>query len=138
MFGKLALLATLAVSAFAAPAISENETLLALVARKASLEARALDTSSHCGQWDQITVSGTNYILNLDQWGISGKTGSNCAQLTSASGTTVAWKTTWTWSGDGIKTYPNIQLTKGINKQLSAIKSIQVRLYHSISAFARF
>jgi len=116
---KLALLASLCGSALAIPAPVTSP-------RKATLESRAtaVDTSSHCGQWDTVTAS--PYVLNLDQWGISGATGSDCAQITSLSGTTIAWTSTWSWSGgSGVKTFSNIQLTSGINKQLSAISSIQ-------------
>ncbi|KAJ7768266.1 glycoside hydrolase family 12 protein [Mycena metata] len=86
--------------------------------------ATAVDTSSHCGQWD--TVVAAPYTLALDQWGLSGaSSGSDCASLTSMSGTTVAWKTTWTWTGGtGVKSFTNIGVNNGLNKQLSAIKSI--------------
>ena len=73
---------------------------------------------------------GTEYILYLDQWGISGSSGSDCAALTSYSGTTVAWTTTWSWTtgSGGVKTYTNIAAATGLNKQLSAISSIPVRV----------
>lgn len=87
--------------------------------------ATAIDTSSYCGQWDTVTAS--PYILNLDQWGISGATGSDCANLISLSGTTIAWESTWSWSGgSGVKTFTNIELTEGINVQLSDIDTIEV------------
>jgi len=89
------------------------------------IEARAsIDTSSHCGQWDSVAAG--SYSMLLDLWGESGaSSGSQCSQLVSLSGTTVAWKTTWTWTGgSGVKSFSNIQLNQGINKQLSAIKSI--------------
>ncbi|KAF8956561.1 concanavalin A-like lectin/glucanase [Flammula alnicola] len=89
------------------------------------LEKRqTIDTSSHCGQWDTVTAG--SYSLLLDQWGASGaSSGSDCAQLTSLSGTTIAWKTTWNWvGGNGVKSFTNMQLNSGLNKQLSAIKSI--------------
>ncbi|KAJ7634887.1 glycoside hydrolase family 12 protein [Roridomyces roridus] len=83
--------------------------------------AAAIDTSSHCGLFDNITSA--PYSLLLNQWGASGATsGSDCANLVSASGTTVAWKTTWTWTGgNGVKSFTNINLNSGLNKQLSAI-----------------
>ncbi|KAF8154603.1 glycoside hydrolase family 12 protein [Crassisporium funariophilum] len=85
---------------------------------------QTIDTSSHCGQWDSVTAG--PYSLILDQWGASGaSSGSDCASLTSFSGTTVAWKNPWTWvGGTGVKSYTNMQLNNGLNKQLSAIKSI--------------
>ncbi|KAF8994059.1 glycoside hydrolase family 12 protein [Cyathus striatus] len=89
------------------------------------LKARqSFDTSSHCGQWDTVTAG--QYSLLLDQWGKDGaSSGSDCASLTSLSGTTIAWKSTWTWTGgNGVKSFTNIQLNSGLNKQLSAIKSI--------------
>ncbi|KZT64643.1 glycoside hydrolase family 12 protein [Daedalea quercina L-15889] len=83
-----------------------------------------IDTSSYCGQYDTVTAG--SYVLNLDQWGISGATGSDCANLVSLSGSTIAWQTEWSWSGgSGVKTFTNIQLTDGINVQLSDINSIQ-------------
>lgn len=100
----------------------------ALVSASPVLESRAtIDTSSHCGQWDSVTAGG--YSLNLDQWGISGATGTQCAHLTSLSGTTLTWATNWTWAGgSGVKTFTDIQLNTGIGKQLSAIKSMPVSL----------
>ncbi|KAI0646322.1 concanavalin A-like lectin/glucanase [Trametes meyenii] len=94
-------------------------------AAPAELDARAsIDTSSHCGQWDTVTAG--PYSLLLDLWGKDGATsGSQCANLVSLSGSTVAWKTTWQWTGgSGVKSFSNIQLNQGLNKQLSAIKSI--------------
>ncbi|KAJ6466856.1 glycoside hydrolase family 12 protein [Mycena sanguinolenta] len=86
--------------------------------------ATAIDTSSHCGQWDTVVVG--PYSLLLDQWGLSGaSSGSDCASLTSLSGTTLAWKNTWTWTGGtGVKSFTNINLNTGINKQLSAISTM--------------
>ncbi|KAI0087216.1 concanavalin A-like lectin/glucanase [Irpex rosettiformis] len=89
------------------------------------IEARAsVDTSSHCGQWDTVTAG--PYTLFLDLWGESGaSSGSQCSNVVSLSGSTIAWKTTWTWTGgSGVKSFSNIQLNNGINKQLSAISSI--------------
>ncbi|KAJ7100665.1 glycoside hydrolase family 12 protein [Mycena belliarum] len=86
--------------------------------------AAAIDTGNHCGQWDSVVVGG--YTMYLDQWGRDGaSSGSDCASLTSLSGTTVAWKTTWSWTGgSGVKSYTNIGANNGLNKQLSAVKSI--------------
>ncbi|KAF5381601.1 hypothetical protein D9615_005423 [Tricholomella constricta] len=96
----------------------------ALAAPSAELEKRALDTSNHCGQWD--TVIAGQYTLYINQWGKSGaSSGSDCAALTSLSGTTIAWKNTWNWvGGNGVKSYTNINLNSGLNKRLSAISTI--------------
>ncbi|EKM53263.1 glycoside hydrolase family 12 protein [Phanerochaete carnosa HHB-10118-sp] len=111
MFSKL-LIASLVSLALASPT-------------PAGLESRAsIDTSTHCGQWD--TVTATQYELLLDQWGISGATGSQCASLVSLSDSTISWKTNWTWSegSGGVKSFTDIQLNQGINQQLSAISSM--------------
>ncbi|KAJ7489343.1 concanavalin A-like lectin/glucanase [Mycena latifolia] len=86
--------------------------------------ATAIDTSSHCGQWDTVVAGG--YTMFLDQWGLSSaSSGSDCASLSTLSGTTLAWKTTWTWTGGtGVKSFTNIGANSGLNKQLSAVKSI--------------
>ncbi|KAI0782717.1 concanavalin A-like lectin/glucanase [Abortiporus biennis] len=99
--------------------------VLAAPAVESELVARqGVDTSTHCGQWDVVTAG--SYSLLTDLWGESGATsGSQCSQITSLSGSTIAWKTTWTWTGgSGVKSFSNIQLNSGINKQLSAIKSM--------------
>ncbi|KAG6916987.1 hypothetical protein DXG01_004331 [Tephrocybe rancida] len=110
-FSKLAAIVLLAPFAFAAPS-SELET------------RQTIDTSSHCGQWDSVVAG--QYTLYLDQWGLSGaSSGSDCASLTSLSGTTIAWKNTWNWvGGNGVKSYTNINLNSGLNKKLSAVSSI--------------
>ncbi|KAF8880523.1 concanavalin A-like lectin/glucanase [Infundibulicybe gibba] len=112
------------------PSFAKLSFLLLLVpfvagAPTTELEKRqSVDTSNHCGQWDTVTAG--SYSLLLDQWGLSGaSSGSDCASLTSLSGTTLAWKTTWKWTGgNGVKSYTNIQLNSGLNKKLSAISSI--------------
>ena len=94
-----------------------------------TLDARAsVDTSVHCGQWDTVTAG--SYSLLLDLWGESGATsGSQCANLVSLDGSTVAWTTNWTWvGGSGVKSFSNVQLNEGINTQLSAIESMPVRM----------
>ncbi|KAF8201189.1 glycoside hydrolase family 12 protein [Mycena galopus ATCC 62051] len=85
---------------------------------------RSTDATTFCGQWD-TAVAGP-YSLLLDQWGLSGATsGSDCASVTSVSGNTVAWTTTWTWTGGtGVKSFTNINTNNGLNQQLSAISSI--------------
>ncbi|KAG7095202.1 hypothetical protein E1B28_005978 [Marasmius oreades] len=88
------------------------------------LVKRQIDTSQHCGQWD--TVVAGQYTLYLDQWGMgNAQSGQSCANLISLSGTTISWKNTWNWvGGNGVKSYTNVNLNNGLNKQLSAIKSI--------------
>ncbi|KAJ7033652.1 glycoside hydrolase family 12 protein [Mycena alexandri] len=92
--------------------------------------ATAIDTTSHCvfhpGQFDSVVAG--SYTLFLDQWGASGaSSGSDCANFVALTGTTVSWKTVWTWtsgSSTGVKSFTNINLNANLNKQLSAIASI--------------
>ncbi|KAG6890337.1 hypothetical protein C0992_002320 [Termitomyces sp. T32_za158] len=111
-FSKFASIVLLAPLVFAAPA------------KELELVKRQVDTSSHCGQWDAVTAG--QYTLFLDQWGLSGaSSGSDCASLTSLSGTTIAWKNTWTWvGGTGVKSFTNIAVNSGLNQRLSDISSI--------------
>ncbi|KAJ7472337.1 glycoside hydrolase family 12 protein [Mycena galericulata] len=106
-FAKLSVLLLLVpfISASPTPAVEERATTL-------------------CGQWDTAVEGG--YTLYLDQWGLSSATsGSDCASVTSVSGTTVAWTTTWTWTGgSGVKSFTNIGANNGLNQKLSAITSI--------------
>ncbi|KAJ7233867.1 concanavalin A-like lectin/glucanase [Mycena haematopus] len=90
-----------------------------------SVAGVTIDTSSHCGQYDLVVLHGT-YTLLLDQWGMASATsGSNCAAIASLSGSTVAWSSTWTWNGGyDVKSFNNMNLNNGLNKQLSAIQSI--------------
>ncbi|KAJ7778277.1 glycoside hydrolase family 12 protein [Mycena metata] len=87
--------------------------------------ATAIDTSSHCGQFDSVVAG--SYTLFLDQWGAAGaSSGSDCANFVSLTGTTVSWKTVWTWtsgSSTGVKSFTNINLNTNLNKQLSAIST---------------
>jgi len=110
--------------------------LPALLVAATPLTPRAsqVDTTQHCGQWDTVTAG--NYTLFLDLWGESGATsGSQCSQITSLSGNTIAWKTTFNWvGGNGVKSFSNIQQNLGINKQLSAIKSMPATWKWSISS----
>ncbi|KAI5787301.1 concanavalin A-like lectin/glucanase domain-containing protein [Geopyxis carbonaria] len=78
-----------------------------------------------CGQWDSVTTS-NNYIIYNNLWGSSAATsGSQCTGLDSASGTTVAWHTSWTWAGGqyNVKSFANANLIF-TPKQISAISSI--------------
>ncbi|XP_006456033.1 hypothetical protein AGABI2DRAFT_227728 [Agaricus bisporus var. bisporus H97] len=91
----------------------------------ASLEQRqGIDTSTHCGQWDTILAG--QYTLFLDQWGKdNANSGQSCANFVSLSGTNVAWKNSWTWSGgNGVKSYTNVNLNANLNRQLSNVNRI--------------
>jgi xyloglucan-specific endo-beta-1,4-glucanase len=76
-----------------------------------------------CGQWDTV-VTGT-YTVYQDLWGESSGTGSQCSTVTSDSGGTLVWSTSWSWSGgsSSVKSYANAVVSSTV-KQISAISSI--------------
>ncbi|MCJ1309314.1 hypothetical protein MMC25_002973 [Agyrium rufum] len=80
--------------------------------------------TTQCGQWDSI-VTGT-YTLYQDLWGESAATsGSQCSQVNSLSGSTLAWSTSWSWAGGpyNVKSYANA-VVKLTSKPLSQYKSM--------------
>ena len=88
---------------------------------------RKVDTTALVGQYQSVTAE--QYSLLNDLWGEHDATsGSQTSQLTSLDGTTIAWETSWTWTGgpNDVKAFSNIQLNQGINQQLSAISSMPV------------
>ncbi|KAL3463400.1 concanavalin A-like lectin/glucanase domain-containing protein [Aspergillus heterothallicus] len=77
-----------------------------------------------CGQWD-TTTSG-DFILYNNLWGQdNADSGSQCTGLDSGSGNTIAWHTSWSWSGGeyNVKSFANVayQFTA---TQLSSLSSI--------------
>ncbi|KAF1816583.1 xyloglucan-specific endo-beta-1,4-glucanase precursor [Eremomyces bilateralis CBS 781.70] len=80
-----------------------------------------------CGQWDSVQTAGyTLYNACIpNMWGMSAGTGRQCTTLNSVSGNTIAWRTTWSWSGGqyNVKSYPNA-VVDGPKPQLRNVKSI--------------
>ncbi|CAE6406973.1 unnamed protein product [Rhizoctonia solani] len=99
-------------------------TPVAVAGSSSGLEKRFTVLS---GQWDTETEGSGRYILYNNLWGLSYDTsGTQSTQATSYSGTTLAWKTTYSWAGSSsqVKSYANVALNTGLGKQLSAISSI--------------
>ncbi|CAE6444973.1 unnamed protein product [Rhizoctonia solani] len=80
------------------------------------------------GQWDSEKIGNGQYILYNNLFGRdqSGTSGSQTTQALSYSGTTIGWKTQYNWKGNpnNVKSYANVALQKGLNKRLSAIRTI--------------
>jgi len=79
------------------------------------------------GQWDTESELSGMYTLYNNLWGEAAATsGSQTTQESSASGTSVAWETTWNWAGgsSSVKSYANVALNTNMGKALSAISSI--------------
>lgn len=94
---------------------------LAAPTPEAELEERA---TQQCGQYQ--TQSQGGYTLATNGWGWQTGTGSQCSQINSVSGSTVAWDTTWTWSGGptSVKSYTNVQQNSYARKPLSQYTSM--------------
>ncbi|KAG1743043.1 glycoside hydrolase family 12 protein [Suillus lakei] len=93
--------------------------------RMHKVHVRSVDTTAITGQYDSVNAG--QYSLLNDLWGkYDASSGSQTSQITSMSGSTIAWKTTWNWAGapNQVKSFANIQLNTGINQQLSAISSM--------------
>ena len=78
----------------------------ALAAPTPSLEMRA---TQQCGQYQSQQSGG--YTLSTSGWGWSSGTGSQCSEINSVTSGSIAWDTTWTWSGTAtqVKSYTNVQ-----------------------------
>lgn len=98
--------------------------LVSCMSRMHKHHVRAVDTTPFSGQFDSVNTGQYSLLNNL--WGESdAASGSQTSQITSMKGSTIAWKTNWTWTGGTqVKSFANIQLNTGINQQLSAISSM--------------
>ncbi|HET8842862.1 MAG TPA: hypothetical protein VFN35_15465, partial [Ktedonobacteraceae bacterium] len=67
-----------------------------------SMPARAAQV---CNNGDSITMG--KYWLNSNLWGANTGSGSQCLSDTSINGSTIAWSTSWNWTGqaNSVKTY---------------------------------
>ncbi|KAL3454505.1 concanavalin A-like lectin/glucanase domain-containing protein [Aspergillus insuetus] len=98
---------------------------LGTLASAASITSGALNRrADFCGQWD--TVTSGDFILYNNLWGQdNADSGSQCTGLDSGSGNSIAWHTSWSWSGGeyNVKSFANAayQFTA---TQLSALSSI--------------
>ena len=92
-----------------------------LAAPTKTFEQRAV--TSQCAQWASIETG--TYILYNNLWGESAGTGSQCSQVNALSGTTMAWSSTWSWSGgpSNVKSYANV-VVDSTSRPLGKLKSI--------------
>ncbi|KAG0635424.1 concanavalin A-like lectin/glucanase domain-containing protein [Tuber brumale] len=99
------------------------------------LNAYAAVAADFCGQWDSVTTS-NNYIIYNNLWGVNSATsGSQCTGLDSASGKSVAWHTTWSWTSGlaNIKSFPNANLVF-TPKTIADIGSIKSTMKYSYTS----
>jgi hypothetical protein len=88
-----------------------------------SLTRRSTET---CDQWGTIETG--SYIIYNDLWGQSyDESGTQCTTVDSLSGSTIAWSTTWSWSGASsqVKSFADVslQFTAKTLKSISSIES---------------
>ncbi|KAI1354365.1 family 12 glycosyl hydrolase [Xylaria sp. FL0043] len=93
---------------------------LALATPTPTIDKRA---TTFCGQWDSVQTG--SYIVYNNLWGESAGTGSQCTTVNGLSGNSLAWSTSWSWSGGNynVKSFANV-VVQTTAKQLSAISSI--------------
>lgn len=86
------------------------------------VEKRA--ATSICGQWD--TVETGTYTVYQDLWNEDAGTGSQCTTVDSLTDSTLAWSTSWSWTGgtSDVKSYANVVTKTDASVQLSGISSI--------------
>ncbi|KAI1751161.1 family 12 glycosyl hydrolase [Xylaria castorea] len=93
---------------------------VALATPTPTVEKRA---ATFCGQWDSVQTG--SYIVYNNLWGESAGSGSQCTTVNGLSGNSVAWSTSWSWSGGqyNVKSYANavVQTTA---KKISAISTM--------------
>ena len=100
-------------------------TCVSLVACCLSAPTKVLERRgpSQCGQYTSISTG--SYTVYANQWGASTGTGSQCSQIDALTGTSLAWSTTWSWSGNenSVKSYTNVE-SPFTRKPLSQYTSI--------------
>ena len=80
--------------------------------------------SDFCDQWGSVTTG--SYIVYNDLWGQSyDEDGTQCTGVDSLSGSTIAWHTSFSWSGASsqVKSYANVAL-QFTAKTLKSVSSI--------------
>ncbi|MCJ1421782.1 hypothetical protein MMC32_008149 [Xylographa parallela] len=100
--------------------------LAASVVPSLAAPTRALEPrgASQCGQYTSISTG--SYTIYANEWGSSTGTGSQCSQINGLTGSTLAWSTSWSWSGgpNNVKSYTNVEAPM-TSKPLSQYNSIK-------------
>ncbi|HEY7419854.1 MAG TPA: cellulose binding domain-containing protein [Ktedonobacteraceae bacterium] len=98
------------------------------------LNYQAARAAQVCNNGDSITMG--KYWLNNNLWGASTGSGSQCISDTSINGSTIAWQTSWNWTGqtNAVKSYDSSVLgwhwgwkisNTGLPIQLSSNQPVQ-------------
>ncbi|KAK3172596.1 hypothetical protein OEA41_005920 [Lepraria neglecta] len=112
--------------------------LLTLLVPTLAAPSKALEPrgASQCGQYTSISTG--TFTIASNEWGASYGSGSQCSQINSLSGSSLAWQTTWTWANNpnNVKSYTNVESSTTSCKQLSAYKTIPTTWSWSYSGSA--
>lgn len=106
------------------------------------LHAVPASAAQVCNNGDSITMG--KYWLNSNLWGASTGSGSQCISDTSINGSTIAWSTTWNWTGqaNSVKSYDSSVLgwhwgwknsNTGLPIQLSSNQSVSTSWSFNLS-----
>ncbi|KAJ5157111.1 uncharacterized protein N7482_008211 [Penicillium canariense] len=99
---------------------------LAGLSNAATIPTKSLTRrADFCDQWGSTTTG--SYIVYNNLWGQSSDTsGTQCTGVDSLSGTTIAWHTSFSWSGasSSVKSFADVAL-QFTAKTLSSVKSIK-------------
>lgn len=98
---------------------------LAALSNATSLPTKSLTRrADFCDQWGSTTTG--SYILYNNLWNLNtDPSGTQCTGVDSLSGNTIAWHSSWSWSGatNQVKSYANAALSFSA-KTLGSIQSI--------------
>ncbi|KAF2971422.1 hypothetical protein GQX73_g2160 [Xylaria multiplex] len=84
---------------------------LALATPTPTVDKRA---TTFCGQWDSAQTG--SYIVYNNLWGRDAGIGSQCTTVNGLSGNSVAWSTSWSWSGGNynVKSYTGSNMVANV------------------------
>ena len=89
-----------------------------------SAPTKVLDprVASQCGQYSSLSTG--SYTLYTNEWGASTATsGSQCSEIDSLTGSSLAWSTSWSWSGGTNSESPLLKCTTSCVQNSTLIMS---------------
>ncbi|KAI5357885.1 Putative glycoside hydrolase family 12, glycoside hydrolase family 11/12 [Septoria linicola] len=93
-----------------------------------AVPTKIIERADNCEQWGSVVTG--DYTVYNNLWNqAAASSGEQCFSVDSLSGNTIAWSSTWSWTGGQgqVKSYPNAVYNPSTEspKQLSAISSMQ-------------
>ncbi|KAL5525470.1 hypothetical protein ACEPAG_6806 [Sanghuangporus baumii] len=85
---------------------------------------RGIDASTQCGKTNSET-EGPFTISSSELEAGNATDGSQCIQVNAFNGSTISWKTNWTWTGrDSVKSFSNVNLDTAVGRQIRGITNL--------------